>query len=234
MTSSSCSTNRPSKFPRRRCPSQTPRQDNGLIAQLRTRRKASRGQRFDSSWLHHAFLGNRLFRRSAENSRLFRILDDITPADCRLWRAKRGLCRGFAPPSLPTATCFLVGERRIGSPALPARRSLRSLRRRELRSYEPQAKDAGRALIPRVVHWRDHSSSGSAMLRVLIPRGRRASINAETRPGARTRAGGCPPRGVWCSAHDQQSRRSSLRREPHPAIGAQEQSSAAARFGFPP
>ena len=47
------------------------------------------------------------------------VLDDITPADCRLWRAKRGLCRGFAPSSLPIKTCFLVGERRIGSPALP-------------------------------------------------------------------------------------------------------------------
>ena len=29
--------------------------------------------------------------------------------------------------------------------------------------------------MPSVVHWRDHSSSGAAMLRVLIPRGRRAS-----------------------------------------------------------
>ena len=95
----------------------------------------SRGRRFDSAWLHHAFLGNRVFRRSAENSRVFRILDGSTPADCRLWPAKRGLCRGFAPPSLPIKTCFLVGERRIGSPALPARQSLRSLRRR-VRSYE--------------------------------------------------------------------------------------------------
>src|SRR4051794_4994676 len=52
-----------------------------------------------------------------------------------------------------------------------------------------QAKDAGPALMPSVVHWRDHSSSGSAMLRVLIPRGRRASITARTRPGARNASG---------------------------------------------
>jgi hypothetical protein len=43
-------------------------------------------------------------------------LDGSTPADWRLWRAKRGLCRGFDSPSLLIKSCFLVGERRIGSP----------------------------------------------------------------------------------------------------------------------
>jgi hypothetical protein len=32
-----------------------------------------------------------------------------------LYQAQRGRCRGFAAPSLPTATCLLVGDRRIGS-----------------------------------------------------------------------------------------------------------------------
>jgi hypothetical protein len=40
------------------------------------------GDWFAGDYLHHhAFLGNRLFRRSAENSRVFRILGAGTPAD---------------------------------------------------------------------------------------------------------------------------------------------------------
>src|SRR5215203_3366886 len=56
----------------------------GRHNQLSALERASRGRQFDSAWLHHAFLGNRVFRRSAEKAGVFRILGGSTPADCRL------------------------------------------------------------------------------------------------------------------------------------------------------
>ena len=43
--------------------------------------------------------------------------------------------------------------------------------------------------MPSPLHWRDHSSAGSATLLELIPRGRRASTTARTMSGAKKASG---------------------------------------------
>ena len=86
-------------------PVSTPRQDNGLIAQLRTRRMAIERSAVRFSWPHHAFLRNRLFRRSAEKARVFALLYGV----CWLIFDDAPQRVDGAPPAQPAPTAVLDG-----------------------------------------------------------------------------------------------------------------------------
>ena len=107
----------------------------------------------------------------------------------RLRLETRGLELHFGRQSPPTETRFLDGDRRRVR-RLHALDETRRTATSGTGEVPRQLATGGRqGRTPSLSHCRDHSSSGAAMRFTLSPRGKRASITARTRSGARNASG---------------------------------------------